>query len=307
MSQFAFERFKPIEIEDRSVLEPLLLASEPATCESNFLNIFVWSHIYGTLYQVCGNRPYVYLTSVDELLFPAGADGDYPPPDELAHASAEMRKQGKNGIIYQVKADYLEKFPEYANYFRAEQESEDFGEYIYSLQNLIDLHGSKLAKKKNLISQFKRDYPDYTVVPLTAAQLADCKALADAWREAKMQTNPEHVEGIIEEHEALDRAIANYANLSIEGVCIYVEGKLVAFAMCSRINSELFTIHFEKNDLAYKGSGQIINQETARALLPLGKYVDREQDLGVEGLRHAKQSYQPIVLLRNYNLIPLEK
>ncbi len=192
MSQFAFERFKRVTIEDRPVLEPLLLASEPETCESNFLNIFVWGHIYNTQYQVCGNHPYVYLEEEDELLFPAGANGDYPPPAELADVSAAMRAHGKNGIIYQVKADYLEKFPDYTEYFRVEQIKEDFGEYIYSLQDLVDLHGSKLSKKKNLVSQFKRLYPDYRVVPLTAAQLADCKALADAWREAKLATRPDH-------------------------------------------------------------------------------------------------------------------
>lgn len=307
MDQFAFERFKRVSIGDRSVLEPLLLASEPATCESNFLNIFVWGHIYHTQFQICGGRPYVYLEEEDELLFPGSVNGIYPPPSELATVSAEMRSHGRNGIIHQVKADYMEVFPEYTEYFRAEQVIEDIGEYIYSLQNLVDLHGSKLAKKKNLISQFKRLYPDYRVVPLTAAQLPDCKALADSWREAKLATNPDHAEGIVEEHEALDLTFDNYADLSIEGVCIYVGEKLVAFAMCSRVNSELFTIHFEKNDLNYKGSGQIINQETARALLPLGKYIDREQDLGVEGLRHAKMSYQPIQLLRNYNLIPLEE
>ena len=80
----------------------------------------------------------------------------------------------------------------------------------------------------------------------------------------------------------------------------------VAFSICSRVNSEQFTVHFEKNDPEFKGSGQIVNQETARALLPFGKYINREQDLGIEGLRHAKMSYRPLVLLRNCNLIPLE-
>ena len=169
MDQFVFERFKRVTIGDRFVLEPLLLASEPAPCDSNFLNIFVWGHIYNTQYQVYGGRPYVYLEEEDELLFPVSVNGVYPSPSELAAVSAEMRAHGKNGIIHQVKADYMEIFPEYMEYFRAEQVIEDIGEYIYSLQDLVELRGSKLAKKKNLISQFKRLYPDYRVVPLTAA------------------------------------------------------------------------------------------------------------------------------------------
>lgn len=73
MDSFAFERFQMVRITDRPRLEQLLLASEPTTCESNFLNIFVWSHIYNTRFQICGKRPYVYLEEEDELLFPGGA------------------------------------------------------------------------------------------------------------------------------------------------------------------------------------------------------------------------------------------
>lgn len=306
MSSFAFERFRRVTIEDRAELEPLLLASEPASCESNFLNIFVWGHIYNTVFQICGKRPYVYLEEEDELLFPGGAGTDCPVPAELAAVSAEMRAHGKNGVIHQVKADYLEMFPEYRSFFRAEQVIEDIGEYIYSMQDLVELHGSKLAKKKNLISQFKRLYPDYRVFPLTQERIPECRALADAWRKTKTEAHVPHEEGIVEEQEALEITFDNFANLSIQGVCVAVGETLAAFSICSRVNSEQFTVHFEKNDPAFKGSGQIVNQETARALLPFGKYINREQDLGIEGLRHAKMSYRPLFLLRNYNLIPLE-
>ena len=91
MDSFAFERFQMVRITDRPRLEQLLLASEPTTCESNFLNIFVWSHIYNTRFQICGKRPYVYLEEEDELLFPGGAGADCPSPAELAGVSAEMR------------------------------------------------------------------------------------------------------------------------------------------------------------------------------------------------------------------------
>ena len=307
MDSFAFERFQMVRITDRPRLEQLLLASEPTTCESNFLNIFVWSPIYNTRFQICGKRPYVYLEEEDELLFPGGAGADCPSPAELAGVSAEMRAHGKNGIIHQVKAEYLEMFPDYKNFFRAEQVSEDIGEYIYRMEDLVELHGSKLGKKKNLISQFKRLYPDYRVVPLTEEQIPACRALADSWRKEKEQAaHVDHEEGIEEEHEALEITFRNFAELSIRGVCIFVGDRLVAFSICSRVNSEQFTVHFEKNDPEFKGSGQIVNQETARALLPFGKYINREQDLGIEGLRHAKMSYRPLVLLRNYNLIPLE-
>lgn len=302
MCRFDFNQYRNVTIEDRSVLEPLLLASEPMTCESNFLNIYVWQHIYSTKYQIFRGRPYVYLEEEDELLFPAGANGDYEEPEILFEVSSVMKSHGKNGNIYQVRADYLEKFPMYADYFNAVQIHEDYGEYIYRVEDLVELHGSKLHKKKNLISQFQRLYPEYRVVPFTMDRLDDCRALCGMWRKLKAGTG--HEEGIVEEHEAIDRAFAQFGRLSMEGCCLYVGEKLVAFAVCSRVNSEMYTVHFEKNDPDYKGSGQVINQETARSLLGKALYINREQDLGVEGLRHAKSSYAPVELLRNYNLIP---
>ena len=299
---FDYSRFWNVTIGDREVLEGLLLASEPMTCESNFLNLYVWQHIYSTKYQIYRGRPYVYLEEEDELLFPAGADGNYETPEVLYEVSSVMRAHGRNGNIYQVKADYLQKFPEFSRYFHAVQIHEDYGEYLYRTEDLVELRGARLHKKKNLISQFQRLYPDYRVLPFSKERLGDCRALCDAWRKRKSASG--YDEEIEEEHEAIDRAFAQYDHLSMEGCCLYVGEKLIAFAVCSRINSEMYTVHFEKNDPDYKGSGQVINQETAHLLLGKARYINREQDLGVEGLRHAKSSYAPVALLRNWNLIP---
>ena len=217
-----------------------------------------------------------------------------------------MREHGKNGIFYQTPAEYLAARPDHAEYFRTEQIHEDFGEYLYRIQDLVELHGPKLHKKKNLISQFERLYPDHEILPFSLEMIPECRTLAERWLQQKIEAFPDEREELEEEHTALEHTFGAAAVVPMTGCCIKVGSALAAFSICTRISSEMFTVHFEKNDPAFKGSGQIVNRETARMLLGQGSLINREQDLGVEGLRHAKSSYAPVELLRNYALIPLE-
>ena len=302
MNPFRYEDYKNVELEDAALLENALIASEPKTCESNFLNLYVWQNLYETKYQIWNGRPYAYLLKEDELLFPGGT----PEPKELAEVSRVVREHGKNGIFYQTPAEYLAARPDYTEYFRIEQINEDFGEYLYRIEDLVELRGQKLHKKKNLISQFERLYPDHRILPFSQTMIPECRALAERWMRQKIEAFPDEREELEEEHDALERAFNAAGAISMTGCCIEVGSSLAAFSICSRISSEMFTVHFEKNDPAFKGSGQMVNRETARMLLKEGTLINREQDLGVEGLRHAKSSYAPIELLRNYSLIPLE-
>ncbi len=302
MQDFAFESFQKVTLADRKVLEELLLESEPDTCESNFLNILVWQRVYDTQFQIAGGRPWIYLEEEDELLFPWGKNGDYPSPQELSAVSKEMRKHGKSGIIHQVSPSYPERFPEYQRFFTAEPVPESIGEYVYEIDRLVQLHGSKLGKKKNLISQFTRLYPDWRALPMTAERIPDCIALSRAWDEYKL--SQEDSQGIREEVEALEDTFRDFPDLNIIGCCLYAGEKLIAFSMNSRVNSIMFTEHYEKTDPAYKGAAQMINRENAKMLAPHAVWLNREQDLGVEGLRHAKMSYAPHHLIRNFALIP---
>lgn len=307
MNPFRYEDYKDVTLEDAALLEKALTASEPVTCESNFLNLYVWQDLYETKYQIWEGRPYAYLLKEDEMLFPGKRNGEYPPPAELAEVSRVMREHGKNGIFYQTPAEYLTIRPDYEEYFRAERIHEDFGEYIYRIEDLVELRGAKLHKKKNLISQFERLYPDHEILPFSPEMIPECRALSERWMQRKIESFPDERRELEEEHAALERAFAAARAVSMTGCCVSVQRTLAAFSICSRISSDMFTVHFEKNDPEIKGSGQMVNRENARMLLGRGTLINREQDLGVEGLRHAKSSYAPIELLRNISLVPLEQ
>jgi len=291
--------FKRVAVSDRAVLEPLLLAASPTTCESNFPNMFIWGGVYLTKWQLFNGRVYAHLEGDDELLFPLGGEG-LPSPEELRMVSDAMRKASFNGVFRQVPQKYVDAFPGLGCLFSAEQVPEEVGEYVYRVERLASLPGSKLAKKRNLIAQFKRENPEFRSEALRSSMLQECLSLVSSWREEKTELPAEL------EHErlAMKDAFDNFDALGLEGVAALVGGRLVAFSVFSRVSSELYTEHFEKAVPELKGAAQYVNQESAKALLSKCEWLDREQDLGLPGLRQAKRSYDPAYLLRNYNLAP---
>ena len=106
------------------------------------------------------------------------------------------------------------------------------------------------------------------------------------------------------ERKAINRALNHYCELGFEGLMLMAGNELKAYAVFSRINSNSYTVQFEKADLECKGASQVITNQTAKYLLDKCEFINREQDLGIEGLRHAKQSYMPILMLKDYYLVP---
>ncbi|HRR29388.1 MAG TPA: phosphatidylglycerol lysyltransferase domain-containing protein, partial [Victivallales bacterium] len=192
----------------------------------------------------------------------------------------------KNLHINHVNEEYFHSNKDISSYFEV-IEDEDFVDYVHLIDRLVELKGSKLAKKKNLISQFVRNHPDYKCLPITDNFKTSILELSDKWY-AKQHTN--HI-GLKHEKLALNSAIEHFESLSLEGLVILAENKICAFSIFSRQNDETYIEHFEKADSEIKGSAQIINMETAKYLRTKAKFLNREQDLGIPGLRKAKLSY----------------
>lgn len=293
------ERFRKVGLGDREILESLLLSLEPCSCEMNFLNIYTWQEAYDTHWCIWDGFPVVWFKNENLLLFPGGKKMEKMPSVLLLKTIAEtLHESGFPVVINHVPEQYLELHPEYQEYFLAESMAEEFGEYLYSVEKLVALRGGKLAKKKNLISQFKRLYPDYEVKPYTPDQMEQCQVLARQWSEA-------HERDVTERHEekALQKTLDFSGALGAEGLCLYASGKLAAFSFWTRLDSETCDEHYEKADPSFKGAAQVVNQESMILMNQNYKYVNREQDLGLEGLRHSKLSYVPEQIMRNWNLV----
>jgi hypothetical protein len=170
----------------------------------------------------------------------------------------------------------------------------DYFDYIYLREDLAQLKGKKYQSKRNHINNFKKTHT-YTYHPLTPEIVPQCLELERQWYKANNTEDDE--EQLRNERRSMTYALQNYDKLGIIGGAICVEGKIVAFTYGAPINQDTFGVHVEKADVNYEGAYAIINQEFASHIPEEYIYVNREEDLGIPGLRKAKLSYHPTILL----------
>lgn len=213
--------------------------------------------------------------------------------------SRMTEKEGFKGNFISVPEDYIEKNRSLSENFDVAYDPCN-SDYLYLTEKLAELKGRKLHKKKNLVSQFRRSHAGYRVEIFKEEHIGSCLNLAEKWSEDQSEVPDE---GKQLELKVMERALRNCNLIGLEGILIFYGGKLIAFSLFSAQRDDMATVHFEKFDYDCKGSAQAINHETALYLKDRFKYLNREQDVGLEGLRRAKMSYEPEKLITTYQLI----
>lgn len=174
----------------------------------------------------------------------------------------------------------------------------DSADYVYTVEHLTELHGKHLQAKRNHCNRFETDFPNYRVEPLTPALLPQCRDFTEQWYAAHIENgNDSDFAG---ERIAIARAFDSFEALHMEGAALFTPERLVAFAIGNRIRPTVFGVNFEKADAEVNGAYAMINREFARMLrarYPALEQINREDDMGIEGLRRAKESYLPDLLL----------
>lgn len=281
-------------LKDRELIQAYIETFTPFSCEYNFSNLFAWQDAYHLTWTIYQERLFIY-DGVSQCGFmPLGED---LTPEELVILSLNLKNLGLTPNFCLVTPEYIEKFPEIENYYVVKQER-DYSEYIYDVDNLCDLNGVKLHKKRNLISQFKRAFPDFEVHRLTPANKDKALGLAQQLLNRRKRRSKD----LDQEYSALETSVDHFEQLGLEGLVITLGTQMVAFSVFSSLSHSTYDIQFEKADMDFKGAAQMINHETARYLKNKCQYLNREQDLGIKGLRQAKLSYDPVKLITPYSL-----
>jgi len=169
-------------------------------------------------------------------------------------------------------------------------------EYIYRSQDLIELHGEKYHAKKNHVNKFLKTY-NYEYEPYEEKYFDACLSLFYDWAEKKGFSQADRAA----EEDSLIRALTYYKALGLKGCVIKIDGKVCAYSLGEALNHHMVLIHIEKADYAYNGIYQFINMEFAKRQWPDYPYINRQEDMGIEGLRKAKESYHPAYLVKKYN------
>jgi hypothetical protein len=170
----------------------------------------------------------------------------------------------------------------------------NYYDYIYLRDDLLHLTGKKYQPKRNHINRFRKLY-DYQYIPLTREMAPQCMALEQQWFKENEDENDR--QELLNERRSMCFALQHFEQLGLTGGAILVESKIVAFTYGSPINHNTFGVHVEKADVTYDGVFSVINQEFAAHIPENFTYINREEDLGIAGLRQSKLSYNPFLIL----------
>jgi hypothetical protein len=296
MDSIDFSSFKTIKLEDKTLFQKHLAVQSRMSCECNFSSLYSWGEKYQYYWTLFNDRIVNYCKLEGEIQMPFGK---FFSAEELTSISDAFINNGwGNGTIYDVPAEYLAVNPEVKNYYDIEV-SEDHFDYIYSTSKLCRLDGKRLRKKRNQIKQFKHDYPHFKCVPLEGH-------LRDEVLELALKHNEELPSSrfLDEENVTLERAFKNFDALDLEGIVLFVEeDQMAGFSVFSRLNPETYDVLFEKAGRQYRGAAQMVTRQVACCLHGKCKYINREQDLGIQGLRRAKRALDPVYMYKRYTLI----
>jgi len=287
-------QFKKLELKDKPFFETKY-STHFISCEYSFVNLFIWSDSYAIKWSDFYGVPLI-LNEVDNILF-------FPlkkiSPEELACLSQEFKKSGGSGIIGYIPEEYVKNNQKLNDFFKCDM-NRDYAEYIHSTERLVALSGRKLSKKKNHITQFHNLFESFELVNVFPDKIRMCMDLSAL---NAVEGNSNHAKEIL----ALKKAAKYFDELELDGRMILVNGKCAAFSIFSKHIDETCLIHFEKSNYDYKGASQAINRITAKYLFEKYqcKYLNREQDLGVDGLRKNKLSYDPDIILNPCFLTPI--
>lgn len=287
--------FQDIKVEDAIWAHPLLEAENHQSCEYAFVNIYMWKGIYHTKITRFDD----FLVARSEMkrlhyLFPSGK-GDIKPVIEAILQDAE--EMGKEPVLFSLTEEDKKKVEElFPNKFIFSNPRGE-ADYMYDSQKLASLEGKKMQKKRNLCSRFERSNPDWEFHEITADSIKDIMEFNNEW--CRLYDNRGD-EGIEDEHIAIELAFTHYKELKLKGGYITTNGKIVAFSFGSPLNDEIFVMHVEKALYDVTGAYNIINREMARNFCQDYKYINRENDVDEEGLRIAKLSYHPEILVEKY-------
>lgn len=293
--------FKDIEIDCKNILDKYFDLVDYEACEYCFTTLYMWKDLYNTKYYVEDDFAIVageYENKGFIILPLAKKENMNKAFDFIIKNFEKEHKQIHLKAINKEVVEYLQSV--YEDRFEYIEERNNF-DYIYDGESLRTLAGRKNQKKRNHLNSFVKEYGDRVEYKkLEEADFDECINLLKEWSKDK----EESIE-LDSEFKAIKRIFKNYEKLKdtlkISG--IYIDSKLEAFSIGEMLNDNMAVIHVEKANADIRGLYPYINQQFLLNEFSDVEFVNREEDLGIEGLRKAKLSYHPVKFAEKYTVI----
>lgn len=288
-------QFKTIQLSDRKDIEPILQAADSKSCDYSFGNNFIWSGPNNVKFAIFDGFYCLKSGPENHPMYtnPVGT-GDRKAVIEALIADAK-----ESGIPFYLRGlladDVAELQALFPDRFEITENRDQF-DYIYKVEDLVNLTGKKYAAKRNHISRFL-DNPDWAYEHITQQNIEECVQMNDEWCQLHGCGSDASLK---KELCAVRTALEHFFDLKFKGGLLRLNGKVIAFTIGEPLSSDTYNIHIEKAFADIQGAYQMINRQFLIHNCQSFTYVNREEDMGDEGLRKVKLSYRPEILLEKY-------
>jgi len=288
--------WKSISIDDKDIFDSFFALRQPEASDYTFTNFFIWHFSRCIHYAIYNDFLCVQITYPNQqplALMPIGTGDVAEVFEKLAEDFSKRQIPFKMRAITKDVVTRVENALPDRFHFSPEPDRFD---YVYSVDELIRLEGNKFKAKRNHLNIFKQTY-DYRYYPLLPDLLDDVVRSEIEWCKKRDCEGQENLEN---EKKGILEAVNHYDRLCFQGGILKIDGKTVAFTFGEPLTTDTLVVHIEKADPDIRGAYQMINQQFLENEFSHMTYVNREEDLGIEGLRKAKQSYNPVKMIEKF-------
>ncbi len=284
--------WKNIELADKDIINGYYRQEKSRNCEFTFANNFLWAPHYEIRYAIVeGMLVFLSDEATFSVSFPIGT-GDLKKA--LEALMVYFDEKGRSFKLHLVSPAQFERLDGlYPGRFQISYDR-DLADYVYESEKLITLSGKKLHGKRNHINKFKEIYPDWSYESITDENTQECVEMAQEWR---ILNGCDEDEGKSAEFCVTLNALKLRKELDLKGGLLRADGRVVAFTLGEPGGDDTFVVHIEKAYADVQGAYPMINQQFIEHEGAGYRYINREEDTGAEGLRKAKLSYYPAMLL----------
>lgn len=291
-----------ITIEKKELFNRYLKRKCSQNSEFTFTNLFMWRKSYDMRYVILNDMLCImpqHKGGPRSATFPVGFIGEDGKEKDIVPVIEELlayfKDIGAEPLIRLYDEITVQKLTQaFPGKFLITEDVGSF-DYVYSVQELSNLSGKRFHAKKNHVNKFMRLYP-WEYRPISVENVAECLQVFEQW----YQNRVDEVAGLDEEYEAVRELFFNWDKLDVSGGSLWVDGSMIAFSVGEPLCDKMAVIHLEHADTAYEGAFAMMNQQFLKNRWQEFEYVNREEDMGIPGMRKAKESYHPVFMVKKY-------
>ncbi|MGA1821493.1 MAG: DUF2156 domain-containing protein [Thermoplasmatota archaeon] len=288
--------YRQVEIDDKDLFMDHFSRYPPVHSDYTFSTMICWSDYMEYFYKFMDDSLLIMTRCGDEMFFrPPHGPRNREAALKIMDLSTEMNSATVFSVADPIMKQWLaEEFPD-LNF----EPHREYFDYVYLADDLASLPGKKYLKIRNYLNKFQKTYP-HTVEEISKDDFSEVVDFMERWCE---QRGCEEEPLLQSENIAMKKAIDLFFDLDLKGIVLRIGGEIEAVSIYEEMDRNTAVIHYEKANQDVRGLYQAINKEAARILAKKYRFINRESDMGLEGLRLAKEKYRPHHMTEVYHVM----